>query len=57
MRWALVPAGIFAILALSFGFQATRAFEVFELAWPAAIILLGVALLWREGTRRRQPDP
>jgi ABC-type nickel/cobalt efflux system permease component RcnA len=57
MRWALVPAGIFAILALSFGFQATRAFEVFELAWPAAIILLGVYLLWREGTRRRQPGP
>jgi hypothetical protein len=54
MRWPYIPAAIFSVLAVLFAVEATRALELFNFAWPAAIIVAGLYLVWRNGVRGSQ---
>ena len=44
MHWAAIPAGIFLVLGL---ITAADTVTVFKYIWPAAIILVGLVLLYR----------
>ena len=45
MRWPLIPAGILAAMGLIFALQATVVFITLDFAFPAVMILAGIALM------------
>ncbi len=49
MRWALIPAGVMAVMGVIFLATAT---DLFGFVWPAVIILGGLLLLY-QGLRKR----
>ena len=54
MWWALIPGGIMAVIggAMLLGGAWLKLLELSNLLWPAALILVGLALIFR--TRRNQ---
>ncbi|MDQ0665336.1 uncharacterized membrane protein HdeD (DUF308 family) [Arthrobacter ulcerisalmonis] len=45
MRWPLIPAGILTVMGLIFALQATVLFISLDFAFPAVMILAGIALM------------
>ena len=45
MRWPLIPAAILAVMGLVFALQATVVFITLDFAFPAVMILAGIALM------------
>lgn len=45
MRWPLIPAAVLAVMGLIFALQATVVFMTLDFAFPAVMILAGIALM------------
>lgn len=56
-RWAWIPAGALAVLAVLVALEATALLSVFDYLWPLALIAGGGFLLWRALGRGRPPEP
>lgn len=56
-RWAWIPAGALAVLAMLVALEATALLSVFAYLWPLALIAGGGFLLWRALGRRRTQEP
>ncbi|GEO97445.1 hypothetical protein [Kocuria turfanensis] len=56
-RWAWIPAGALAVLAVLVALDATALLSVLNYLWPLALIAGGGLLLWRALGRRHTPEP